>query len=293
MGGQAASGGGMNLDPSTAWNNLTSGFKSAVTSPGALTGGSNQPISNPANGSNLNPVPTAAGVPSNPAGTGSAQPAGGMPTFPGLQAGVDPNGKLIPGATTTASPASINYGAADDPSMANMSTYANAAGPSPWLQLQNQNVASQVAGMKGANAVSQESGVQQASDAAASHGGLTGGGAARIGAASLMGKAGADQSANNSGFLTNNNNAVTDMQTKLATQQQVVNDENQTATVGNSGNEYNAGLNTGVSGQNASNTLTGINQANTNSVAKYGQDMNGYIGNQLATALGKTGKSKG
>lgn len=152
---------------------------------------------------------------------------------------------------------------------------------SPWAQSQFNQIDRQTAGMRDAAHQNMLSSVQGASDQAASHGGLTGGGAARIGAMGMMNEANADQGASLYGANAHDATRATDYSTKVGILQQLP-----AAELAKAQNAEK------VQGDNTNFIQSGDQMVNNNTLTKYGEDMKTYIGNNLASATAASGKRK-
>lgn len=160
-----------------------------------------------------------------------------------------------------------------------MTSKSALASDSPWAQSQFNQIDRNTATLHDAAQQNMLSSVQGASDQAASHGGLTGGGSARIGAMGMMGAANADQGAGLYGAQAKDATRAQDYQAKVGMLEQLPGQE-----LGAAQNAEN------VQGYNTGAVMTGDQMYNQGSLTKYGQDMNSYIGQNLSSAIGNSGK---
>jgi hypothetical protein len=208
--------------------------------------------------------------------TGGASSSGW--TAPGGMPSMMTNGQLdpayyVPGASAPGS----SYNAQP---LNNLQNYASQAGPSPWLTSANAEVAATQAQGLGQNAAAANASDAGASEMAATHGGLTGGGAARIDAVGAQGQAAADSATNMGAAQATNQNTVQDWQNKLAVSEGLPAQEAQAATTISQPQEFNAAQTQGAESTNAATATQG-----------FGQIMNGYLGNTLASATANSKKT--
>lgn len=222
-------------------------------------------------------VAGAAGVPdpgATPGGGGGSAWDAGMPKI------TDAQGNLLPQYVDNPSMATIpgqNRGPLD-----HLEAFASSTGPSPWLANANANVDQQTQAMRDAAKVDASSNIAGGDLNAATHGGLTGGGAARIAGAAQTGQAAAEQNAAGQGAFQKNANTVQDWQNKLAVSEGLPAQELASTGQTLQGNEFNAGQTNAGKAMNVNTALGG-----------FGQAMNAFIGGKIGDATAASGKKFG
>ncbi len=219
-------------------------------------------------------------------GMGPGSQGSGSPWSPGgtLPSMYGPDGQLLPQFVVNPSqldPSQVNTSGMSN-SLNFLSNYAGNTGPSPWLTNANAMVDQSKAAALGGNAQSFNTATEGADLSAASHGGLTGGGGARIAAAGMQGEMAANQGAEGQAAMAKNANTVQDWQNKLGVAE---------ALPGQQTNAFNAALQPLEYNTTAQNVAKGVNVGSANT--GFGQQMDAYIGNVLGNATANSGKKKG
>lgn len=163
---------------------------------------------------------------------------------------------------------------------------------SPWLTMQNANVDLSTGKARNQASLDAQSASDQAMSNAAMHGGITGGGAARISALGTTAGANGQQNATLAGDVQKNQNAATDWTNKLGVASALPGMQQGLAQY-NSGNQQfdtNALNNGGMF--NAGNIIGGIQSGNSNLLQQYMQAIMGQGGSEMASAMSKAGKHK-
>lgn len=248
--------------------------------PGSQGTGTNQLPNNPSYPGN--PIGPLSGLPGHDGHGSYAGPSGTDPTIGQLADPLrrDKNGGILPGLAVGLGEFD-HYNAKPLHEIESMTSPGAMTSDSPWAQSQFNQIDRNTAGMRDASKLNAMSSVQGASDSAATHGGLTGGGAARIGAMGMMNQANGDQAASLYGAQSKDQTRATDYGQKMNLLSQVPGMEGQRA-------QYQSN----VEGANTDSILKGENMVNNNTLTKYGQDMNKFIGTNLANATAASGKKK-
>lgn len=248
--------------------------------PGSQGTGTTQLPNNPAYPGN--PIGSVAGLPGHDGHGNYTGPSGTQPQIGQLADPLrrDQNGGILPGLAVGLGEGNA-YNNNPLTQIENMTSPSALVQNSPWAQSQFSQIDRNTSGMRDSAKLNAMSSVQGASDSAAAHGGLTGGGSARIGAMGMMNEANGDQAASLYGAQSKDQTRATDYQQKMGLLSQEPGMEAQRAA--------NA---EGVQRDNTNFVMGGENMVNNNTLTKYGQDMNSFIGNNLANATAASGKKK-
>jgi len=228
---------------------------------------------------------------------------GGRPQSPSLHNWLDPtqaNG-LDPNAsfdTSTLLPGMLNKNAmqggyaVDTNSLQGLEKYANSTENSPWLNLTNQKIAGQTAGLQDQGMLDAQANSSGAMNAAASHGGLSGGAAARIAGRGATAGTNAMQQANQWGEQGKLSAGIAEQADKMNTMRSLPGAQLDLARYNSGLGEFNATTENSGKLINNQNFISGVKEGNQNDLTKYGEQMKGYIGDNASNALMKSGKKK-